>query len=149
MTQMAKFEKSVTLQLLNEQVREMNTGPALLDGTYLRNPVAYEGALVREVGARHLQAAKSARVDNETYGVGDMVVVRPDNEVVEIELCLVLDNARFCALCTRWALHGDGELYNKGSNYVLVPFDMMRGSCIWRPVGARRRVLFPPTMCYV
>ena len=147
-TNMKAFEKTLSVQLLNEQLRELKEGPALKEPTYLSNPSDEHGTLKGFLRVHSLKIAKSARHNGNTFAVDDMVALL-DKSVFEVRVCMFVDNFHFEVLAVPWVQHGDW--YEKGSGHVRVPFGQILGCCMWRstvPIGARR-VLLPASASYV
>ena len=151
-TQMKNFEKSMSLQLLNDQIRDLRDGAALRPLTHLVLPNAGSPELARVVGAtQRLQISRSARHHQVTTSIGDMVFVRPYNQVVEVRLHMYMEphprgSAGFCVLVTPYAK--DGTLYRSLNYVALVPIDAIIAPACWQTIGNCKRVLTPSVLSY-
>ncbi len=152
-TQLNNFEKSLSLQLLNEQIRDLRDGAALKPLTHLMLPRDGGLALASAVGAtRRLQISRSARHNHVTTSIGDMVFVRPDQQVVEVRLHMLIEppplgTTGFCALVTPYAK--ERGLYKPGGSFALMPIQDIIAPASWRAFGHGRRVLTPPVLSYI
>lgn len=152
-TQLGKFEHSVTLQLLNEQIRELKDGGSLQASVRLVAPAEHKGRLATLVGATSkLEVARLVKHNKQTTGVGDMVFGKVGNEVAEVRLCLHVSPAPprssgYFALVTPYALAGG--LYHAEESVALMRVEDIGGAGIWQDCSRGRAVIRPAFLSYV
>ena len=147
------FDKSITLQMLNEQVRDLESGPAVQPLTYLLRPSDHTGSLATFVGATEkLQVATNIRHRLQSFGVGDMVFLANDTSVVEIRLCLHVaptpeKSSGFFVLAAPYRRRNG--IYFPCATFALVRIEDVRAACIWCDFDGGRKVIRPPAMAYI
>ena len=149
---MAGFDKSMAMNLINSQVRDLQGGSALGEKFALINPSAARSSIIELLGGRRVLAARVARHGLHTTAVGDIVYTAPGYVVAEIQQHLWVDppieSAHFVCLAEPFR-KTDAGLYRRSGELVLLASECIIRSAVWRPVDHSIEILELPEMSYI
>ena len=147
----AGFEKSLTISLINDHIRNLSDKDCLRTGTFHRDPRAASAECCCALGVDSASVALSGVCKGIDTSVGDMVFVSKPNErpfVAEVLLHVrTAGDAEFFVLIAPFAEVATGTWDQRGAA-LLVRIEDVVGATPWAPSEHGRRVIKIPSMEY-
>lgn len=142
------FERSVTISMVNDHLRNMREGETLRTGIYHRNPRSADAAWCSECGFHSAEIALSGSCHGVETSVGDMVFLRMEGGITAAEVMLhVLPSELGFQVVVRLHVFAEGLWVPRGG-LALVPIDCIIGPAIWKAAKGGRQLIELPCVEY-
>jgi len=141
------FEKSVTISVVNDHLRNLHEKDALRMGIYHRSPRSADSTWCSECGFDSAEIALSGSCHGVETSVGDMVFLSLGGETRAAEVMLHVKSELGFQLVVRLHVLHERRWIPRG-NVELVPIECIIGCAIWAEARGARLLIKPPCLMY-